>query len=347
MGTMRAAVLHGFEDLRLEEVKIPEPANDGDVLVRIRSCGICATDYKAYRGIRRNVTFPCIIGHEPSGVVASVGRGVRRLKEGDEVIVQPLGHCGLCDHCRSGNTHYCESAFVMGGDGPSDVRPGAFAEYMVAPEGSLFRKPANISFDAAALTEPLAGAWKGTIQYSRMQVGDDVVVIGVGSIGLLCLMVAKAAGAGRLIAIDTSDWALRHARNLGATHTINPTREDANQRVYEIMPDGPDLVMEAAGPIEAVRLMVELRRLGTNWNLFGITTHETFELDGGRTHFLEGRLNASFGTNTLSMVQAIRLMERGLVDTEQIITHRYPLSRIHEAMETMASKERNKVMIQP
>jgi L-iditol 2-dehydrogenase len=235
----------------------------------------------------------------------------------------------------------------MGGDGPSDVRPGAFAEYMVAPEGSLFRKPANISFDAAALTEPLAGAWKGTIQYSRMQVGDDVVVIGVGSIGLLCLMVAKAAGAGRLIAIDTSDWALRHARNLGATHTINPAREDAKQRVYEIMPAGPDLVMEAAGPIEAVRLMVELRRLGTNWNLFGITTHETFELDGGRTHFLEGRLNASFGTNTLSMVQAIRLMERGLVDTEQIITHRYPLSRIHEAMETMASKERNKVMIQP
>lgn len=347
METMLAAVLHGVNDVRLENVPIPEPVGTGDVLVRVRSCGICATDYKAITGKRTNVTFPCIVGHEPSGVVAAVGPGVRTLKEGDPVIVQPLGHCGLCDHCRAGNTHYCTNAFVMGGDGPPDVRPGAFAEYMVAPEGSLFRKPDSVSFDAAALTEPLAGAWKGMIHYSQMQVGDDVVIIGVGSIGLLCLMVARAAGAGRLIAIDTSPHALRRAMELGATHGVNPATEDARSRVYEIMPEGPDLVLEAAGPIEAVRLMVELRRQGTNWNLFGITTHETFELDGGLTHFLEGRLDASFGTTTLSMVRSIRLMERGLVDPEQIITHRFPLKDIQAALEVMASPNRNKVIIHP
>ena len=106
-------------------------------------------------------------------------------------------------------------------------------------------------------------------------------------------------------------------------------------------------MVEAAGPIEAVRLMVDLRRRGTKWNVFGITTHETFELDGGLTHFLEGRMDASFGTTPLAMTKAIRLMETGLVDAEKIISHRFPLSQIHEAVEIMGRPQRNKVMIHP
>jgi threonine dehydrogenase-like Zn-dependent dehydrogenase len=326
-------------------VPVPRPRQYGDVLVQIKACGICATDYKAIKGIRCNVTFPVIVGHEPSGVVAGVGPGVSHFRAGDEVIVQPLAHCGICRHCRAGNTHYCENAFVTGGDGPQDVRAGAFAEFMLTRETSLFRKPAGISFDAAALTEPLAGAWKGVIQYSEMQIGEDVVIIGAGSMGLLCLMVAKAAGAARLIAVDPSEHALTRARELGATHTVNPTKADAKQQVYEIIPEGPDLVLEAAGPIEAVRLMVELRRRGTRWNVFGITTHEDFELDGGLTHFLEGRMDASFGTTPLAMTKAIRLMETGLVNPQKIITHRFPLTRIHEAIALMASQERTKIIV--
>jgi L-iditol 2-dehydrogenase len=212
---------------------------------------------------------------------------------------------------------------------------------------SLFKKPANISFDAASLTEPLSGAWKGVIQYSEMELGDDVVIIGVGSIGLLCMMVAHAAGAGRVIAIDASDYALANAKLLGATHTINPTKENAKERVYEIIPGGPDLVLEAAGNIHAVRLMVDLRRRGTRWNLFGITTPEKFELEGGLTHFLEGRMDASFGTTPLAMLKSIRLQESGLVDANKIISHRFPLQRIHEALDVMATPNRNKVMINP
>ncbi|HEY3289364.1 MAG TPA: alcohol dehydrogenase catalytic domain-containing protein [Anaerolineae bacterium] len=347
MNTMLAAVLHGFNDLRLDEVPLPHAVQFGDVIVQIKACGICATDYKAIKGIRRNVNFPFIPGHEPSGVVAEVGPGVSHFKPGDEVIIMPSGYCGYCKHCRVGNTHYCEHAFTTGGDGPVDVWPGAFAQFMRTKESSLFPKPAALSFDEAALTEPLSGAWKGVIQYSETKVGDDVVVIGVGSIGLLCLMVAHAAGAGRLIAIDTSDYALTQAVSNGATHVVNPAKEDAKKRVYEIMPDGPDIIIEAAGPIQAVRLMVDLRRRGTRWNVFGITTHETFELDGGTTHFLEGRMDASFGTNPLAMSRAIRLMERGLVDTSKIISHRFPLERIKEALETMGTPDRNKIVINP
>jgi L-iditol 2-dehydrogenase len=344
---MLAAVLHDFNDLRLEQVPVPHATEYGDVVVNIKACGICATDYKAIKGIRRNVNFPFIPGHEPSGTVAEVGPGVTHFKAGDEVIVMPSGYCGYCDNCRVGNTHYCENAFTTGGDGPVRVLPGAFAQYMRTKDTSVFRKPASLSFDVAALTEPLSGAWKGVIHYSETKVGDDVIVIGVGSIGLLCMMVAHAAGAGRLIAIDTSDYALRNAMTLGATHVINPAKEDVKKRAYEIMPQGPDIIVEAAGPIQAVKLMVDLRRRGTKWNVFGITTHETFELDGGYTHFLEGRMDASFGTNPLAMSKSIRLMERGLVDVSKIISHRFPLERIHEAITVMSTPDRNKIVINP
>jgi len=343
---MLAAVLEDFNKLVLKDVPTPTPG-DGEVVVRIRRCGFCATDYKAIRGIRRNVTFPFIAGHEPAGVVAAIGTGVKHFKEGDEVICQPSGFCGACRHCKDGNTHYCEHAFTTGGDGPPDVWPGAFAEYMKTAESCLFHKPANVSFDAAALAEPLSGAWKGVIQYSQMQVGDDVVVIGVGGIGLLCLMVARAAGAGRLVAIDPSPFARANALQLGATHAIDAAGEtgDVKRRLYDILPNGPDLIVEAAGPIQAVKLMTDLRRRGTRWNVFGITTHETFELDGGLTHFLEGRMDASFGTTPLAMQKSIRLMESGLVDPEKIVSHRFALQDIHQAVAAMEQPNRNKVMI--
>ena len=157
------------------------------------------------------------------------------------------------------------------------------------------------------------------IQYSEMQVGDDVVVIGVGGIGLLCLMVARAAGAGRLIAVDTQR--LRAASNalaLGATHAVDPAqRGREGSGSTRSSPTGRTWSSRRPGRSRPCRLMVDLRRRGTRWNVFGITTHETFELDGGLTHFLEGRMDASFGTTPLAMAKAIRLMESGLVDPEQ------------------------------
>lgn len=347
MPKMLAAVLHDFNKLELEDVPRPVPKEPGMVSVRIKSCGICQTDYKAIKGIRRNVTFPTIPGHEPSGIVDEVGPGVVHFKPGDEVIIQPSGFCGFCPHCRVGNTHYCEHAFVTGGDGPDDVWDGAFAEYMLTKEGSLYRKPKSLSWDAAALTEPLSGAWKGVIRYSQMQVGDDVVVVGVGGIGLLCMMVAKAAGPGRLIAIDPSATARKNALRLGATHAVDPTDGKAKKAVYDILPEGPDIVIEAAGAIAAVRLTVDLLRRGTRWNVFGITTPEKFELEGGLTHFLEARMDASFGVTAYAMQYGLRLIERGVIDPEQIISHRIPLKEIHRAIEVMGTPDRNKVVIHP
>ncbi|MBI3923098.1 MAG: alcohol dehydrogenase catalytic domain-containing protein [Armatimonadetes bacterium] len=343
---MLAAVLKDYNDLVLDDVPVPKPG-PGEALVCIRSCGFCATDYKAIKGIRRNVRFPLIPGHEPAGIVEAVGAHVTSVKEGDEVVLMPSGFCGSCRNCRLGLTHYCETSYTTGGDGPEDVRPGSFAEYTLTGANVLFRKPSEVSFDAACQAEPVSGAWKGVIQYSQMSVGDDVVVIGTGAIGMYCLMVAKAAGAGRLVAVDVSDYALEKARQLGATHTINPRTHKVKEAVYDVIPEGPDLVVEAAGPIEAVKLMTSLLRRGTRWNIFGITTHETFELDGGLMHFLEARMDSSFSTTPLAMEKALRLMKSGLVNPEKVISHRFPLTEIHKAVEVMGTGERNKVVINP
>ena len=176
--------------------------------------------------------------------------------------------------------------------------------------------------------------------------GDDFVIIGVRGIGLLCLVVARAAGAGRLITIDSSRYARTSAQKLGATHVIDLQEDDACKQVYDIIPDGLYLVVEAAGPIAAVELMVQLCWRGTRWNIFGVTTHETFELDGGLTPFLEGRMGAIFGTNPAAMQRAVRLVESILVNTEDVISHRFKLSEIHRAIEVMGQPERNEVMIQ-
>jgi threonine dehydrogenase-like Zn-dependent dehydrogenase len=342
---MLAAVLKDFNQLVLEDLPKPEPG-PGEVLVRIKSCGICATDYKAIKGIRTNVDFPLVPGHEPAGVIAAVGAFVQNVKKGDEVIISPSGFCGHCHNCRLGMTHYCEHAYTTGGDG-YDVRPGSFAEYTVTGSNNVYPKPSNLTFDAACQGEPVSGAWKGLVHYSQIRVGDDVVVIGTGGIGMYCVMVAKAAGAGRLIAVDVSDYALETAKKLGATHTVNPQKGDAKAAIHDILPEGPDVVVEAAGPIQAVELMISLLRRGTRWNLFGITTHEKFHLDGGWMHFLEARMDASFSTNPLAMENAIRLMARNLVNPDQVISHRFPLSQIDKAIETMGSPQRNKVIINP
>ena len=147
--------------------------------------------------------------------------------------------------------------------------------------------------------------------------------------------------------MDISDYVLDLAKRLGAGHTVNPAKCDAKAAIYEILPKGPDLVIESAGPIEGVRLMVSLLRRGTRWNVFGITTHEKLELDGGLMHFLEARMDASFGTTPLAMEKALMLMERGLVNPELVISHRFPLAQIHKAVETMVARHRNKIVINP
>jgi len=343
---MLAAVLEGVGKMPLREVPRPHPG-PGEVVVRIVACGICQTDYCAYTGARTNFTPPVIVGHEMAGIVAEVGPGVTNVSEGDEVVVSPAAFCGLCDWCRSGLQHYCPNGFVIGGEGFAKVWDGGFAEYTKAPASVLYRKPKEISFTAAALTEPLAGSYKGLIEYSQMRVGEDVVIIGAGSMGLLLTSIAVAAGAGTLIVADINDFRLEMARRIGAHHTLNLQNVNGREAVYDILPDGPDLVIEAAGALQAASLAMELCRRGTRVNMFGVIVPGTIPISPADVHFQETRVDASFSVTPKVMLKSLGLMRKGLVDPSRIVTHEVPLSEMDRALEIMASPERVKVVIKP
>ncbi len=343
---MKAAVLEGVKNLVVKEIPTPIATNDM-ALVKVKACGICMTDYKAFSGERTNVNFPTICGHEFSGVVEQVGDNVKFFKPNDEIIASPVSNCGICEHCRSGLAQYCKNGAVIGGDGMDKIIDGAFAEYVLVPENSLYHKPKNITFDAAALAEPLAGSYKGMIEYSELKIAEDLVIIGAGSMGLLASMIAERAGAASIVMIDIEDWRLELSKKCGATHLINSQKTDAIKAVYEILPNGPDIVFEAAGPLAAAQLAFDLCRRGTRVNEFGVTTEGTIAISPADVHWKETRVDASFSVYPRVMQRSIRLMEKGFVDPNKIITHKFKLDDINEAMTTMKTAERVKIIINP
>jgi len=343
---MLAAVLEGVRKITLKDIPKPEPGY-GEALVKVKACGICQTDFKAYTGERKNFTPPIIVGHEISGIIEKTGKGIKDFKEGEEVIISPAIYCGRCEYCKKGLEHYCKNGAVIGGDGFENVRDGGFAEYVLAPQSVLYRKPKSISFPTAALAEPLAGSYKGMIEYSQLKLGEDVVIIGAGSMGLLLAQIASAGGAGTLILIDIEDYKLEYAKKCGATHFINSKKENPKKRVYEIIPQGPDLIFESAGVLSAASLAFELCRRGSRVNMFGVTTPGTIPVSPAHIHFTEINMSASFSVTPKVMLKSINLMEKGLVDPAKIITHEFPLEKIQKALETMESRNRIKIIIKP
>ncbi|MHA2392662.1 MAG: zinc-dependent alcohol dehydrogenase, partial [Promethearchaeota archaeon] len=303
--------------------------------------------YKAYSGERTNVSFPTICGHEFSGVIEEVGDSVKFFNPQDEIIASPVSNCGICEECRSGLAQYCKNGAVIGGDGMDKIIDGAFAEYVLVPENSLYHKPKNITFEAAALAEPLAGSYKGMIEYSELKIAEDLVIIGAGGMGLLASMIAERAGAASIIMIDMEDWRLEFSKKCGATHLINSQKTDAIKAVYEIIPNGPDVVFEAAGPLAAAKLAFDLCRRGTRVNEFGVTTEGTIAISPSDVHWKETRVDASFSVYPRVMQRSIRLMEKGIVDPNKIITHQFKLDDINKAMDTIKKPNRVKIIINP
>jgi len=341
---MLAAVLEDVRRMTLREVPDPVPG-PGEVVVAMRACGICQTDFTAYTGRRMNWRKGMIVGHEMAGVVDALGPGVGDLRPGEPVAVCPAVSCGLCRWCRLGLQHYCPEGFAIGGEGFDRVWDGGFAEKVKAPRSAVYRVPQGIPLASACLTEPLAGSYKGMIEYSQLRLGEDVVIIGAGGMGLLLCQVAKAAGAGKLVLVDIEPFKLRIAEACGATHTVDARAADPYDAIRAILPDGPDLVFEAAGVLEAAALAYRLCRRGTRINMFGVIVPGTIEVDPAHIHFTEIRMDASFSVTPRVMVRSLELQAKRLVDPARIVTHRIPLERIGEALQVMETPERVKVVV--
>ncbi|NQT86108.1 alcohol dehydrogenase catalytic domain-containing protein, partial [bacterium] len=207
MATMKAAVCTARETIAIEDVPKPEP-KAGEALVEVRATGLCGSDVDGYLGRHPMIQWPIIMGHECAGVVAEVGAGVTAWKPGDEVAVEPFFTCKTCPACIQGKYNLCKDLLITG-----HQVAGSLAEFVIAEAGFLHRKPDNVSFEAAAIAEPTSGSLHA-VERCGLRLGDVVVIIGCGTIGVLAMQHAINKGAEVLIA-DIDDRKLEVARSLG------------------------------------------------------------------------------------------------------------------------------------
>ncbi len=254
METMKAAVFHGQGDLRVEERPVPEPG-PGEALLRIKYCGICGSDLEAYRyGLYEP---GIVIGHEIAAEVAAVGPGVAGLAPGDRVTSNDIVPCGECRYCRTGRVSICDAVTM-----PGVTCDGGFAEYMTVAARALYRLPDGVSDLQAALTDPSSNALHA-VNRSGLRLGDRVLVIGAGPIGLLIVQAALLAGARRVFVAEMNETRRCLAREMGASEVINPEVDNLDLAVADLTEDqGADVVFCASGSPGAMASTFTLVRKG-------------------------------------------------------------------------------------
>jgi len=319
---------------RLEPRTMPTPSEPapGEVLVRLRAVGICGSDMHWYKhgGIGFSpAVYPQVLGHEPAGEIAAVGKGVDNIRVGQRVIVEPAITCGHCEFCRSGRHNNCVSSIFMG----SPQMPGLFRDYAVMPRRNVVPIPDSMSFAAATVLEPLAVILH-ILEMTRIRLGDTVAIMGAGPVGLLTASVARIAGAARIFIADKVPHRLRMAREMGFTCAIEIDK--FQQAVMdETRGRGVDIVFDAAAALETINTSIAIARLGGQVVLIGIPSERNLNIDIHTAMAKELSIQTVKRSNH-NAHGAIKLMESGRIG-DQIVTHRLPLEKTPEAFEMLAA----------
>jgi 2-desacetyl-2-hydroxyethyl bacteriochlorophyllide A dehydrogenase len=315
---MRALVVDAPDRYGLREVDAPACGAD-DVLVRSVAAAMCGTDLKIMRGAMPPgvVSYPCIPGHEWSGVVEAVGEGVVDVDAGDRVVCEPVLRCGRCVRCRAGETNLCENFAQLG-----FTRPGGFGAFVAVPARVVHRLPDAVGSDAAALAEPLACVVHA-FERGGIGAGHAVAIVGSGGLGSLAILLARHMRARRVIAYGVTQTELALARGLGADEVHGPGSAG----------EAADVTLETSGAPEALRTAVAATRRGGRVVLLGTGgegTALTFHDDEIVRRELDvlGSLSSTAG----SWETSLRLIADGAVDVGLVITHRFPIARYETAM---------------
>lgn len=334
---MKAAVLHGIEDLRVEDVPKPKLLGPDYCLVQIGACGICGSDIHFFRHGRIGefvVESPMSLGHEAAGTIVEVGEEVANLSVGDRVAVEPGWTCRRCEFCRSGRYNLCKDVVFLAAP-PND---GAFAEYVAWPADFLFKLPDSVSLEEGAMVEPFSVGLHAA-RRAGVRGGDWVLVTGSGPIGLCALQAARANGATRVIVSDVVDSRLQFAERLGATHTVNVKSADIRQAVADITEGrGVDIVLECTGAIPPVLDAVEVVKNGGTVQLVGNFMAELPQIPIQRMVERELTVSGLFRYANC-YPPSIDMIAAGAIDLKSLITHRYPLD---EAPDAIAWVDENK-----
>jgi L-iditol 2-dehydrogenase len=348
---MKAQVFYEANIMKLEEVDIPS-IYDNEVLVKVKACGICGSDVAYHYGRSPLETptgkGPLILGHELSGEVVEVGKRAADLnlvKNGDRVIINPVQICNACPNCLKGYVNLCENQMALGVSAN-----GGFAEFTKVNYTNIYKMPENISFEEGAITEPLACASYG-IDNLQVNMGDFVVIIGSGAIGLLMVQLVKARGAGKVALVGIFDFPLELGKELGADYIINTLNKnshyyvgDLKENILEltkgkfadrvIVPTNAKMALQQALEISGKRSVIVYFGLPGDKDMLEVRVLNTITFDKTiRFSWL-----APF-----TWPKAIKAIEMGAVDVSKLITHRYSLEKVEEGIEFMNSPVEEKI----
>ncbi|MDX1610262.1 MAG: Zn-dependent alcohol dehydrogenase [Halofilum sp. (in: g-proteobacteria)] len=347
---MRAAVCHEFgAPLRIEDIEI-DPPQAGEVRIDVRACGICHSDIHYIDGAWGG-ELPTVFGHEAAGLVEQVGPGVTGVQPGDRVIATLMRCCGECYYCTHDSAYLCAGGFALddqhrlhgtdGGVVRQGLQTGAFAEQIVVDQSQVAVIPDDVAFESAALLGcGVLTGWGAVVNTAAMPAGGSCAVLGTGGVGINTLQSAALAGAETVIAIDSSPGKLSIAADFGATAALDPTDVDIDARVHALTDGrGVDFAFVTVGSSKAITQALRLIRPGGTVVLVGMPAAGDFlQLDAsdlaGRGHRI---LGSKMGSSVVKrdIPRLIELYRAGRFKLDELVSGRYPLERINEAIESV------------
>ncbi|PIU51355.1 alcohol dehydrogenase [Candidatus Desantisbacteria bacterium CG07_land_8_20_14_0_80_39_15] len=350
---MKAAVYLGKESIEVREVEKPE-AKNGEVLVKVKSCAICGTDIRTYFHGHHAIKPPHILGHEVAGEIVEIGEDVEGYNIGEMVHMVTEVGCGKCRFCMSGRHNLCPDLRAM-----AYYYPGGFAEYILIPRQAVIQRnlipiPDNLSFDEATLAEPLSCCINAQ-EYLNITFGNTVLIVGAGPIGCMHVELARLSGATKIILADISDERLEIGKRFGrvgldnATLFINSGKEDLIKKVKEeTNGDGADVIITACPSPEMQEQALQMVATRGRISFFGgLPGGKTITIDSNIIHYKEISVFGAFASSAPQYKQALALLASGNIKGEDLITHRFPLGKIKEALEVAKSGKGLKVIVKP
>lgn len=322
---MKAARLHEYGGgLIVEDAPTPS-TGPNDVLIRVKACGVCHSDIHIVDGVIKVPSLPRILGHEVSGEVVEVGQNVRRVGVGERVALSFIYRvCGICRYCVEGLENICQNALYTGFH-----VDGGYAEYVKAPESSIFKIPEGVSYEEAAIaTDAVATAYHAVKRVAKISINEDVAVYGLGGLGLCAVQILKAAGA-YVIGVDVNDEKLKLAEKLGADEVINSSLEDPARRIKSR--GGVDVAMDFTSSINAKEKAFESIKPHGRVVIAGIAEGR-LNISPRRLVFGEMMLTGSFAFTRLDVAESLNLVGKGAV---KVIYDPYPLQDINNVLKLL------------
>ena len=339
--TMRALVKHPDEvGFRLEEVPTPEPGAD-EVLIQVHTTGICGTDLHIYKWdewAQTTIPVPMTVGHEFSGYIAGVGSNVSGFIEGE--LVSAEGHvvCGHCRNCLAGRRHLCQQP-----EGIGVSIPGAFADYLLVPKGNVWRHIEGIDPEIAALFDPFGNAVHTALEFPVL--GEDVLITGVGPIGLLATAVVNHAGARNVVVTDVNPFRLDLAMRMGASRAVDVRSEDIQQVQKDLgMMEGFDVALEMSGDPRALQDILDNTIHGANVAILGIPS-KPFSIDWTIVIFNMLNLKGIYGREMFDTWYKMSVLVQSGLDISPVITQRFDAEEYEDAFTALQSSESAKVLL--